>query len=186
MGGTLRKWPNWDKEANFGSHFHVKMHCCWLRFMLVESFSPGNIWNFVWTTFYDIQPKENIKNIQKMNHSDCNEIGYFAQFGIFADISCSRQSQISFFIYYFLLATCRNKNNVVFQAHEYARVTLHYSEWQIFQVPSKRRNQIQVETLAKKWALIYWTLVKNQTQCFFWVQNRLNILLCVLYLTFLL
>ena len=76
--------------------------------------------------------------------------------------------------------------NVVFQAHEYARVTLHYSEWQIFQVPSKRRNQIQVETLAKKWALIYWTLVKNQTQCFFWVQNRPNILLCVLYLTFLL
>ena len=162
MGGTLRKWPNWDKEANFGSHFHVRMHCCWLRFMLVESFSPANIWNFVWTTFYDIQPKENIKNIQKINHSDCNEIGYFAQFGIFADISCSRQSQISFFIYYFLLASCRNKNNTVFQAHEYAKVKLKYSEWQIFQVPSKRRNQIQVETLGKKWVSFIGPLWKTR------------------------
>ena len=27
----------------------------------------------------------------------------------------------------------------------------------------------------KNWTLIYWTLVKKQSLCFFWMQNRPNI-----------
>ena len=31
----------------------------------------------------------------------------------------------------------------------------------------------------KNWALIYWTLQEKQALCFFWMQNRLNIGVCM-------
>ena len=52
------------------------------------------------------------------------KIGYFAQFGIFGDISGFKQSQINLIIYYILLTNCRNKSNTVFQAHTCAKVEL--------------------------------------------------------------
>ena len=49
------------------------------------------------------------------------------------------------FIYYFLLATYRNKNNTVVQARTFAKVKM------IFRmiIPSTRRNQTEVQTLGK-------------------------------------
>ena len=49
--------------------------------------------------FYDIQSKENTKKSTKNITLTATKIGYFAQFGMFADISDSRQSQISLLIY---------------------------------------------------------------------------------------
>ena len=49
--------------------------------------------------FYDIQSKENTKKSTKNITLTATKIGYLAQFGMFADISDSRQSQISLLIY---------------------------------------------------------------------------------------
>ena len=35
------------------------------------------------------------------------------------------------------------------------------------------------EDFRNNWAFIYWTLVKNQTLCFFWMQNCPNMGVCI-------
>ena len=51
--------------------------------------------------FYDIQSKENTKTFRKQFTVTATKIGYSAQFGIFADINGSRQSE-SLLIYLLL------------------------------------------------------------------------------------
>ena len=71
-----------------------------------------------------IELKQNTKKIRKQIAMTATKIGYFAQFGIFGDISGFKQSQINLIIYYILLTNCRNKSNTVFQAHTCAKVEL--------------------------------------------------------------
>ena len=51
--------------------------------------------------FYDIQSKENTKTFRKQITVTATKIGYSAQFGMFADINGSRQSE-SLLIYLLL------------------------------------------------------------------------------------
>ena len=135
------------------------MQCYWLSFILVESFSflqefkiPFELRfkTFIHSFIHSFIQKK--KKIQKINHSDCYKNWLLSSIWDMCWYQ-SLQSQISLliylFVYYFLMANCRNKNNTVFQGHTWAKVKLEYSKWQIFQVPFAHRNETWVRNLGK-------------------------------------
>ena len=99
------------------------MQCRWLKIILVESFSFLQEFKIPFELrFTTFSQKKMPKNPEKQIILTTTKIGYFAQFGIFADISGSSKSQISLLIYF--LFSYRNKNNAIVQAHTCAKAKL--------------------------------------------------------------
>ena len=96
-GGNFEEMTKPGKKRSiFEVNFHIKMQCSWLNSMLVEGFSFPQEFKVSFEIRFTIFSLKKCQNIKKKIP------GYFVQFGIFADISGYRQSQISLLIYLLL------------------------------------------------------------------------------------
>lgn len=148
----------------FEVHFHIKIQCYWLSFMLVEksSFLLQEFAVFCEVRFKIFTRKE-YQKIQYFVEITLftTKIDYFAKFRTFGDICGSRQSQINLFIYYFLLT----KFNFSIQNSKF------------FQVSSTSRNETQ--NLGKAGLSFIGPFWKTRTHASFELKIVSNISVCL-------
>ena len=152
------------KKANFRSQFSY----CWLSFTLVESFSFLQELKISFEIRFMIFSQIKYQNIQKINYPDCYKNWLlWAIWDIcwYQWLQTTANSFVNLFII-FRWQICWHKNNTILN---FSNRNDNFSGTFCTPEPDPGSN------FRKNWVFIYSTLVKNQTLCFFWLQNRPNI-----------
>ena len=109
--------------------------------------------------------KRKCKNIQKINHSEQKLVTLLNLGYLLILVATGNHKLVDLFIIF----CCQIADTKIIQSWTLTFGMTHFSGTFCTPEPNPSPN------FRKNWTLIYWTLVKNQTLCFFWMQNRPNI-----------